>query len=333
MKAIVQEVFGDPNVLHFSDVEPPKPRPRDLIVRVRAVSVNPVDAKVRRGGPAGHSVPDPPKIVGWDAAGIVESVGAEVGSFSVGEEVFFAGDITRAGCYSELVAIDERIVGPKPKSLSFEEAAAIPLTALTAWEGLFEALRADEKDGGSILIVGGAGGVGSIAIHLARKVAGLKVIATASRPESETFCIKMGADLVLNHRESLGPQLMAAGYEGGVRYIFSTAELTNFSQLIDCLSPLGHICVILGGEPAKALDLSRLFALRGALSFQFMFTRPRFEAKPEKQGAILRHISDLLDDGVIQTTLTEKLSWKQVQEAHRRIETGHTIGKLALTID
>jgi zinc-binding alcohol dehydrogenase family protein len=256
-----------------------------------------------------------------------------VSSYRIGDEVFFAGDITRAGCNAELVAVDERIAGRKPEKLSYEQAAAMPLTTLTAWEGLLEAMRVDEGRGETVLIVGGGGGVGSIAIQIAKEVCGLRVIATASQPESETFCRQLGAEQVINHRQQLPTQLKRGILGDKVRYIFSTAELTNFPQLIECLAPLGHICVILAGDPARQLDVSGLFTLRGSLSFEFMFSRPRYEVEPQKQGEILNEVSRLLDEGTLRSTMTESMSWRDIQDAHGRIETMHTIGKLVLTID
>jgi zinc-binding alcohol dehydrogenase family protein len=334
MKAIVQEIYGGPNVLNFSEVPKPEPGSMDLLVKVKAVSVNPVDTKMRQRGEAGSRVSNPPQILGWDAAGIVEETGNAVSNFAVGDAVYFAGDIGRQGCYAEYCLVDERIAGKKPSQLSFEEAAAIPLTALTGWEGLIEAMGADEPDegAGTLLLIGGAGGVGSITTQIAKRVCGLEVIATASRDESEEFCRKMGADHVVNHREPLLPQLEKLGFKG-VDYVFSCWELDNFQQLVDCLNPLGHICFILAGEAAKHLDLSRLFMIRGSVSFEFMFTRPRSGRSPEKQGQILNRVGQLLDDGTLKTTMIEKFSWSEVQEVHHRIETHHTLGKLVMTVD
>ena len=237
MQAIGQDIFGGPEVLHFATVPKPEPDHRDLLVRVHAVSINPVDAKMRAGGQSSSPVPDAPRIVGWDAAGVVEVVRADVSVFEVGDEVYFAGDVTRPGSYAEYVAVDERIVGRKPESLNFEEAAAIPLTALTAWEGIIETMSAQD---GVILIVGGAGGVGSIPTQIAKQVCGLRVVATASRPETEAFCRQMGADAVINHHEDMAPQLKALELSGA-DYIFSTADLANFPQLVACLNPLGNL--------------------------------------------------------------------------------------------
>ncbi len=335
MTAIVQDVYGGPEVLHFAQIPRPALRPQDLLVRVRAIAVNPVDTKVRAGGPANTPVPDAPKILGWDGAGIVAAVGPEVGRFQVGDEVYFAGDITRAGCYAEYVAVDERIVGHKPQTLSFEAAAAMPLTSLTAWEGIIETLGVDaggRNAGRSILIVGGGGGVGSIAIQIAKRVCRLHVVATASRPESQAQCRKMGADQVIDHSQRLRPQLQELGYTG-VDYIFSAAPLGNFPQLVEVLNPLGKICLILGGPEAKALDVSGLVPIRGSVAWELMFTRPRLNVEPEKQGAILDRVAELLDDQTLESTLSAVLSWRDIQEAHRMLETGHTIGKIALRVD
>lgn len=334
MTAITQDVYGGPEVLSLRSVPTPIPSPRDLLVRVHAAAVNPVDAKTRQGGTPGAAVDNPPLILGWDGAGEVVAIGAEVRRFAVGESVFFAGDITRQGSYAEYVAVDERIVGHKPTSLSFEEAAAMPLTALTAWEGLVETLDAQQGPNApvrSLLIVGGAGGVGSVAIQIAKRVCNLHVVATASRPESHSVCLRLGADATIDHTQPFAPQLHEFGLRG-VDYLFSTAPLTNFPQLVSVLNPLGRICVILGGPPAQALDVSGLFPIRGTLSFELMFTRPRLGVEPEKQGAILDRIADLLDQGVLVTTVTDVRPWTEVQEAHRQIESTHTMGKIVLRI-
>jgi len=280
-------------------------------------------------------VPGGVQILGWDAAGIVAAVGSDVANFKLGDEVYFAGDITRPGSYAQFVAVDERIVGHKPTTLSFEEAAAIPLTALTAWEGMIETMDAQRGRGPvprTILIVGGAGGVGSIATQIARQVCGLRVIATASRPETIAFCRTMGAHDVINHHQDFVPQLAALGLSG-VDYIFSTAPLDNFPQLVASLNSLGKICVILGGDPAMALDVSGLFSKRGSLAFELMFTRPRDGVEPERQGAILNRVADLLDRGTLITTATDIRPWSDVQAAHQAIESGHTIGKIVLQVE
>ena len=333
MTAVVQEVFGGPEVLQFANVPLPALRPHDVLVRVHAFAVNPVDAKARGGGPTAIRVPDGVRIVGWDAAGVVAAVGAEAHLFKPGDEVFCAGDMTRAGCYAEYVAVDERIVGRKPGTLSFAEAAAVPLTALTAWEGMFEQLAIDPLGPPRpMLVVGGAGGVGAIAIQIAKRVAGLHVIATAARPESREYALRMGADALIDHTKDFAPQLRALGL-AGVDYVFSTARLGNFSQLVSVLNPLGKICLILSGPEAQALDVGGLMPIRGTVTWELMFTRPRTGVELEKQGQILNRVATLLDSGVLATTMTQCLSWRDIQAAHRQIETGHTIGKIVLEVD
>ena len=333
MKAIVQDVYGGPEVLHFAEAPDPELRPRDLLVRVKAVSVNPVDAKQRASGPAGSPVPNPPKIVGWDAAGVVTAVGAAVTLFQPGDEVYCAGDIARTGSYAELLAVDERIVGRKPRNLSFAEAAALPLVSLTAWEALFEQLAIDPLGAPHpILIVGGAGGVGSVATQIARRVAGLHVVATASRPESSAYARRMGADDLIDHTLDFAPQVQALGLPG-FDYIFSTASLANFGQLVSVLNPLGKICVILAGPEAQALDVSGLMRIRGTLTWELMFTRPAAGVEMERQGRILNRVADLVEQGVLVSTMTQQHSWREVQAVHRQIATVHTVGKIVLTID
>ena len=335
MNAIVQTVYGGPDVLHFADVPRPVSGPRDLLVRVAATAVNPVDSKVRRGGQAGTPVPGAPKILGWDAAGVVEAVGEDAGLFAAGDEVFFAGDIGRPGSYAEHVAVDERIVGRKPRSLGFEEAAAIPLTALTAWEALVENMGI-APDGASkeavLLIVGGAGGVGSIAIQIAQQVCGLNVVATASRPESRQRCLDLGSAHVIDHSQPLAPQMSASGLVSA-DYIFTTATLDNFAELASVLNPLGHICAIQGGPAAESVNVGLLMGKRGTFSYELMFTRPATGVAPEKQGQILNRVADLIDDGTLQTTLHRILSWRDVQEAHRLIDTEHSMGKMVMSVD
>lgn len=335
MKAIIQEVYGGPEVLHFATVPRPTAGPRDILVRVKAVSVNPVDAKERSRGLANTPVPNPPKIVGWDGAGVVEALGLETTLFSLGDHVYFAGDRTRQGSYAEYVAVDERIVGHKPQSLSFEESVAIPLTALTAWEGLLETIEVKRGEGEqprTLLIVGGAGGVGSIAIQIGKKVCDLHVVATASRKESEDFCRKMGADAVIDHNHDFVPQLNELGLDG-VEYIFTTATLENFDQLVASLKPLGKICCILAAGGGENLDVSGLFPNRGTLAFELMFTRSSHDVEPEKQGQILNRVAELLDQKELVSTMTRVESWEAVETVHQAIETTHSVGKTVMRVE
>lgn len=319
------------------DIEVPTPTVsgRDLLVRVRAVSVNPVDVKLRAPR---HGTESAPRILGFDAAGVIESVGPAVTFFKPGDEVFYAGSNIRTGCDSELHLVDERIVGPKPRSLNFEEAAALPLTTITAWEALFDRLGVAKEPsanrGHTLLIIGGAGGVGSIAIQIAKQVAGLTVIATASRPDSGQWCRQQGADVVINHRNPLKEELAAAGL-ATVDYALCTNSLEQYvTTLAEIIAPQGKICTIVGTKD-NAPILMNLF-MRKSVGFfcEMMFTRPAFQtADMQAQHNLLIEASRLVDAGVLHTTLTERfgpLNAANLRRAHARIESGAMIGKLAL---
>ncbi len=331
MKAIGYKKAGPitaPEALIEFEAEAPEPGPRDLLVEVRGISVNPVDIKVRS-----KMAPDKGfKIIGYDAAGVVRQVGSEVAKFKTGDEVFYAGDLTRPGTNAELHLVDERIVGKKPKSLGFAEAAGFPLTSITAWELLFDSFRIKEGEGKgeSILIIGGAGGVGSILIQLAKKLTGLNVIATASRPESIEWVKKMGADYVINHRESLVDQVKALGVEP--RYVASlTGTDGHFPAIIELIKPRGHMALI---DDPQSLDI--LSGKRKALSFswEFMFTRSMFQTDDiEKQHVLLNRVSQLIDDGALISTVTNhlgKISVETLKNAHAQQESGRVIGKNVL---
>jgi zinc-binding alcohol dehydrogenase family protein len=343
MKAIGLQVHGEPDVLSFVEIDEPQPRPGDLTVEVRAVSINPIDEKVRRGWhlhplqgepPVGTTVAEAPLIPGWDGAGVVTAVGPEAGEFRVGDAVWFAGDLSRQGSYAERMVVDARLVARKPASLSFEQAAAVPLTALTVWEALFERMAIPLQGAkGSLLIVGGAGGVGSLAIQLARQLTDLQVIATASRAESRAFCEAMGAQLVIDHSGDLADQLKAADLDG-VDYILNTNEPGLLPRLSAVLRPLGSICFILPAleapDPAAMLDL---YFKSARICFELMFSRSLFTAEPERQGQILAKVAELFEQGRLRSRESRQLNWAEVREGHRLIETGHTIGKLVMTID
>jgi zinc-binding alcohol dehydrogenase family protein len=315
------------------DVELPDPTPQghDLLVRVHAVSVNPVDTKVR--SPKDKTEPSP-RVLGWDAAGVVEATGPDVTRFKKGDAVFYAGSILRPGCDSELHLVDERIVGPKPRSLDFAQAAALPLTALTAYEGLFDRCAIDpggRHAGRTLLIINGAGGVGSIAIQLA-KLAGLRVIATASRPESQEWCRKLGADHVISHREDIPRQLEDAG-SPQVDYIFNTVDTAGYWTIMgDVIKPFGRIVSIV--EASQPLDLGRLMGKSVSFSWELMFTRSRFQTPDmDEQHRALRQVAEWLDAGQLRTTLTEKLSpisAANLRAAHAKVESGKMVGKLVL---
>jgi len=306
----------------------PVPGPRDLLVEVRGISVNPVDVKVRANMPPEKGT----KVIGYDAAGVVRQVGSDVSKFKVGDEVFYAGDITRSGTNSELHAVDERIVGKKPKSLGFAEAAGFPLTSITAWEILFDsfALKEGEGKGESLLIIGGAGGVGSILIQLAKKLTGLTVIATASRPETTEWVKKMGADHVINHRESLVDQVKALGLEP--RYVASLNGTDgHFPAILEIIKPRGHVTLI---DDPQALDIKsgKLKAL--TFSWEFMFSRSMFQTDDiEKQHELLNRVSELIDAGTLISTVTGnlgKISAATLKKAHALQDSGRVIGKNVL---
>lgn len=333
MKAIaVTQALPASNHGSLVDIETPKPsaKGRDLLVRVQAISVNPVDYKVRQSQPAGGT----PRILGWDAAGTVDAIGEDVTSFKVGDSVFYAGDITRAGSNAEFQLVDERIVGCKPQSLSFAQAAALPLTAITAWEALFDRLGIDRhgKDSGlSLLIIAGAGGVGSIAIQLA-KLAGLEVIATASRAETVKWCRDLGAAHVIDHRQPLHAQLIQLGFND-VDFIANFADTDLYWEVMaEVIRPQGKIVSIV--ENANPLDLDLLKSKSATFVWEFMFTRSKFQTPDmAAQGELLTELAALVDSGKIRTTLAETLSplnATTLREVHQRSEAGSVIGKLVI---
>ncbi len=309
----------------LADIELPKPTPtgRDLLVQVEAVSVNPVDTKQRKQGTSA------PRVLGWDAAGTVVGVGRETSLFKVGDEVYYAGDVTRAGCDSEFHLVDERIVGRKPRSLDFAQAAAIPLTAITAWEAFFDRLKV--KRGSSLLIIGGAGGVGSIGIQLA-KLAELKVVATASRPESIAWCRQLGADHTIDHRKPMRPQLEALGLKQ-VDYIANFSEVDeHWAAIGDLVAPQGGIVLIVSNK--NALNVDAIRAKSATLCFELMFTRARFQTPDMiEQHKLLNQVADWLDAGRLEGTLKETLSpinAANLRKAHAKLESGTMIGKMVL---
>ncbi|MFC4033245.1 zinc-binding alcohol dehydrogenase family protein [Streptomyces polygonati] len=309
------------------DVEVPVPdlRPRDVLVRVRAVSVNPADVKIRAG--LGRSAT--PRILGFDAAGVVEAVGPEVTTLAVGDEVWYAGDITRAGSNAELQAVDERIVSRKPARLGFAEAAALPLTTITAWESLFEHFALSETSTGRLLVLGGAGGVGSMAVQLAKELTGVEVLASAGRPESVAWLRDLGADHVVDHR-NLEATTRAAAPEG-VDYILSPFTRGNIEHYAEILRPFGHITAI--DEP-EGLELLPLKLKSISWHWEFMFTRSMFgTADMIEQKRLLERVAALVDDKRIRTTVSTTIgdfTAAGIREAHRLVEGGHVTGKVVV---
>lgn len=324
----------DPDSLQDFELPKPDPRARDLLVRVEAVSVNPVDTKIRRSQSADHQEASP-RVLGWDVAGIVESVGSDVSLFQAGDEVYYSGNLIRPGANSEYHLVDERLVAKKPASWNMAQAAALPLTAITAYEALFdrlEILRHGETEGKAILIIGGAGGVGSLAIQLA-KIAKLHVIATASRSESQAWCRKMGADEVIDHTQSIPDQLEQL-HRPLVEYIFNTSQTNQHWQaMCEAIKPQGRICGIV--DTIESVDLNALKRKSATFVWEFMFTRSIYETEDMiEQHHLLTKISEWIDDQKIQSTLTETLApinAANLRTAHAQIEAGHMIGKLVLT--
>ena len=308
----------------------PRPQGRDLLVRVEAVSVNPVDTKVRHNdAPAGGF-----RVLGFDAAGVVEAIGPDVTLFKPGERVFYAGSINRPGSNSELHLVDERIVGPAPKSLSVAHAAALPLTALTAWEMFFDRLdvnRPVPADNRTVLIVGGAGGVGSIAIQIAKRIAGMTVVATASRPETAEWCRDMGADHVVDHSKPLADEVAALGI-GAPGFVFATTETDkHFDQIVDLIAPEGRLGVIAGMGHS---NVGKLSGKSITLCFELMFTRPiHAPLDMVEQHRILTEIARLVDAGVLKTTHHDdfgRITPENLARAHAHVESGSAIGKAVL---
>lgn len=335
MKAIGYTTPGKINrVDALVDIERPvpSPGPRDLIVRVQAVSVNPVDTKVRTSSqPADGQA----KILGWDAAGTVEAVGEGVTLFAVGDEVYYAGDLTRPGTNAELHAVDERIVGHKPKTLNWAQAAALPLTSLTAWELLFDRLGVpygQKKGRGSLLVINGAGGVGSILIQIARRLTGLTVIATASRPETIAWVKEMGAHHVIDHHKPLDAELAKIGIPE-VEYVAGLTstekQLPYFPKIIAAQGKLAMI------DDPGSFDIVSLKRKAITISWELMFTRSMFQTDDMiEQHKILEEIAHLVDAGVLKTTLTDEISpinAKNLMKVHASVEAGKHIGKTVLT--
>ncbi|MBB1251171.1 zinc-binding alcohol dehydrogenase family protein [Rhizobium sp. G21] len=334
MKAIGYQQAGPidrENALVDIDLPKPAPQGRDLLIEVAAVSVNPVDAKVRRS-----SMPAPGdwKVLGWDAVGRVAAKGEAATGFEIGDAVYYAGSIARAGSNSEFHLVDERIVGRKPERLGNAEAAALPLTAITAWEMLFDRLDIRKTVPGgapAILIIGGAGGVGSIAIQLVRALTDLTVIATASRPETRAWTQELGAHHVVDHSRPLAPQIAELGL-GAPSYVFSTTEThRHVKDVVELIAPQGRFGLI---DDPEALDVMGFKRKSVSVHWELMFTRSLFETPDmARQGELLSEVARLVDEGHVRTTLTEVLSpinAANLKTAHERIESGRSKGKIVL---
>ena len=323
--------IDNPRSLLDLELPDPRPGPRDLLVQVNAVSVNPVDTKVRhRNVPA----PGEAQVLGWDASGVVLETGPEVTLFQPGDAVWYAGSILRPGTNAQLHLVDERIVGRRPKSLDDAQAAALPLTGITAWELLFDRLGIAPGKGysdASLLIIGAAGGVGSILTQLARRLTGVRVIGTASRPETEQWVRSLGAHEVIDHRRPLSDELQRVGIPQVTHVASLTATDQHFAEIVKSLAPQGRLALIDDPEP---IDIRQLKQKSISLHWELMFTRSMFEtADMIAQHRLLSELAELVDAGVVRTTLADhfgEINATNLKRAHTLIESGKSRGKIVL---
>ncbi|EPF75829.1 Zn-dependent oxidoreductase [Acinetobacter gyllenbergii] len=333
MKAVAYQHAGDitsVDALVNIEMDIPTAQGHDLLVRVQAISVNPVDAKIRNHKSAEANQW---KILGWDAVGIVEAIGEQVTQFNIGDQVWYAGALNRQGSNSELQLVDERIVGHAPVSLNASEAAALPLTAITAWEMLFDRLAVPQltTENTTILVIGGAGGVGSMAIQLLKQLTKLTVISTASRPETSEWVKQLGADYVLDHRQALAPQIQQLGLNAPL-YVFSTTQTDqHLADIAELIAAQGHFGLI---DDPEQLDIKIFKSKSVSVHWEFMFTRSMYQTQDMiKQSQLLNQIASLVDEGKIKTTVSQMLSpinAENLKRAHQQIESGTTKGKIVL---
>ncbi len=317
----------------LQDIELPAPEPRgcDLLVRVRAIAVNPVDTKIRkRAEPESGGY----KVLGWDASGVVEAVGEECQLFRPGDEIWYAGAIDRPGCNAELHLVDERIVGKKPASLDFARAAAMPLTTITAWELLFERLQVNpgkRHSGETLLIIGAAGGVGSMLTQLASRLTGLTVVGTSSRSETREWVTELGADYVIDHKQSLIDGLKRAGIDQVTHVACITRSDLHFYNVIELIAPFGKIAII--DDPGQ-LDFTKMKTKSISLHWELMYTRSLYQTPDMiEQHHLLDEVSELVDAGLIKTTFHQHygtINAENLKRAHAMIESGQSIGKIVL---
>lgn len=320
---------SDSQALQDIDIPKPVAKGRDLLVKIEAVSVNPVDTKIRK-----RVDPEPGeyKVLGWDAAGVVESVGKGVTLFKPGDKVWYSGAINRAGCNAQYHLVDERIVAKMPTSLTFSEAASMPLTSITAWELMFNRIKIQPQTRGSVLIIGAAGGVGSMAIQLARQVTQVTVIATASRPETRDWVLSLGADKVIDHTQSLDQQLRDLGIIEVDCVLGLTHTAEHLNEIAKILAPQGYLGLI---DDAPSLDIMPLKQKSISIHWEFMFTRSLFETDDmQEQHTLLTKVAGLVDQGKVKPTLSEnfgKICAENLLRAHRLLESGQAKGKIVLT--
>ena len=313
------------------EIDKPSPQARELLVQTHAIAVNPVDTKMRAPQDKMEEIP---RMLGWDAAGIVAAVGPQVSLFKAGDEVFYAGSFIQPGCNSEFHIVDERIVGAKPKSLDFAQAAALPLTSIAAWESLFDRLGIDSvgaDSGKHLLILGGAGGVGSIATQLAKQVAKLTITSTASRPESRKWCKELGADHVINHYLDIPEQASELGIDGYDFILCFNDTEEHWQSMATIVAPQGKICSIV---TAEGVDLGALKSKSVTFAWEFMFTRSMYETDDMvEQHHLLNRVAELVDAGEVKTTINktlEPINAKNLKAAHAEIEGRHAMGKIVL---
>lgn len=317
------------NPFSLFDTEVPAPdvlTGHDIVVEVKATSVNPVDVKVR----AGHTASDEDRILGWDASGTVVAVGEDVTLVQPGDDVYYAGSLDRPGSYARLQLVDERIVGKKPGTLSHAEAAALPLTTITAWEALFDKLRLSPEDTGTLLVLGAAGGVGSMVVQLAKCLTDVTVIASASREESRAWVESLGADVIVNHGADDFEQHILNASPKGVDYVFTPHSSGRMNLFASILRPFGQIVAI---DDEQDLDLITLKGKAITWHWEFMFARPLYGWDLLAQHDLLNTVADLIDAGKIRSTLTRTYSpidSTQLRRAHADVETGHMIGKVVV---
>ena len=319
----------DVNSLQDVVVETPKATGRDILVEIKAISVNPADYKVRAGMPVEG---DDWKIIGWDATGIVKEVGEDVTLFKVGDEVWYAGDFTRQGSYAQYQVVDERIVGKKPSSLSYAEAAALPLTSLTAYEMLFDRLEVARNDANkSILVIGAAGGVGSILVQLAKKLTKLNIIGTASREETTDWLKELGADSVINHRNKLSEEFEKYNLPAPDYVVSLNATEQHADEIVKLIKPQGKFGFI---DDPKSFNVMPFKHKAVSTHIEFMFARSMFQTEDMiEQNNILNEVSKLIDNGTIKTTLGENfgtINAEHMRKAHAFLETGKAKGKIVL---
>ena len=321
--------IGDVNSLQDIQIETPEATGRDILVEIKAISVNPADYKVRAGMPVeGNDW----KVIGWDATGIVKEVGEDVSLFKVGDEVWYAGDFTRQGSYAQYQIVDERIVGKKPTSLSYAEAAALPLTSLTAYEMLFDRLQVAKDDASkSILVIGAAGGVGSILVQLAKKLTKLNIIGTASREETTAWLKDLGADSVINHRNKLSEEFEKFNLAAPDYVVSLNGTGQHAAEIAKLIKPQGKFGFI---DDPKSFNVMPFKAKAVSTHIEFMFTRSMFQTEDMiEQHNILNEVATLIDKGTIKTTLGENfgiINAENLRKAHAFLETGKAKGKIVL---